>query len=88
MSAMYSMAAGTSAMATQFPMFQLNDAAVKNGSVKIIARSPGGQTKTLNIQQNPNGQYKTDFTPNEAGESKFYVHSNVHSVANKLVKYV
>ena len=57
----------TSNMASQFPLLQLNNADVANGSVKVVARAPSGQTHALNIQMDTNGQFKTDFVPNEVG---------------------
>lgn len=51
----------------QFPLLQFNEADVRSGSVKVVARAPSGQTRALNIQTDASGQYKTDFTPNEVG---------------------
>lgn len=58
---------GTAGQTGGFPMLQLNEAHVRSGAVKVIARSPSGQTRALNIQIDANGQYNTNFTPNEVG---------------------
>jgi filamin len=47
---------------------QFNESDVRNGSVRVVARAPSGQTSSLNIHLDPSGQYKTDFTPNEVGD--------------------
>lgn len=53
--------------ASQLPFLQLSDADLRSGSVRVVARAPSGRTQALNIHLDANGQYKTDFVPNEVG---------------------
>lgn len=52
---------------SQLPFLKFSDADIRSGSVKVVARAPSGRTHALNIHLDANGQYKTDFIPNEVG---------------------
>ena len=53
----------------QLPAMNFCEQDVRRGAVKMIARSPSGRTQTLKIQADSSGQFTTNFTPNEVGQS-------------------
>ena len=55
-------------LSSHFPRLQLTEDDIRSGAVRVVARSPSGQTRVMDVHIDPNGQFMSDFTPNEIGK--------------------
>lgn len=61
---------GVSPLAQRFPAFQIDAADVEAGAVRVLAKSPSGAQRQLEVQFDANGQFTTNFVPNEIGKCR------------------
>ena len=61
------MAGNVAPMMMQFPPFHIEEADYKSGVIEVTAKSPSGKSVPLKIGKDANGQFTTNFVPNEIG---------------------